>query len=289
MASFYSIIKYVNNSVSDEYIALGLVVMSGNKSYLRISETKLNFAYKLNPANKKLLEFTTEKLRDFYSSNDDSLQLFSTQEYMSTELLTRLSQYNNGILQFSKPTFIKIKFTEDLFDQYFQKFIGLDNPKVKNGNVKSNFQIKVEKRFYEPLRNRIDIDYTLRKKSLPSLYFDFHLDGIGVNGAMYAAKAIDFNSKKKVSTIQSEIAEFETVLQRLNQLADEKGIGGRHQYYLIADKRKDNVISYNELYSILKDPNMKSFKIVSSDEIDKVVRKISENNATKFSEILNEK
>lgn len=293
MESHYSILKFVNNPLSGENISLGLIVISDQDVYFRLSTQKLSIAKKLNPHSISLLEYSLEQLRNFlaYDLADQSYKLIQFKKTLDTSFLNRLSNYNNGILQFSKPSFIKATIDGSVFDSYFKKFIDDNIVDEKLGEVEpqkniSQLKYNIEQNLYIPLKDKIDVNYTLNKKVLPSLFFDFHLDGIGVNGAMYAAKSVDLNSNRQIGQIVKEISEYESVIDRLNKFAELKQITGDHQYFLIADQYNGKSLSYMDLYSLLKESNMPFFKLISSNEIDIIVNLVNKNKARKFSEEL---
>lgn len=118
------------------------------------------------------------------------------------------------------------------------------------------------------------------------MFFDFHFDGLGVNGAMYAAKSVDFNVDKSIGDIRAEISEYESVIERLNIFAKSKNILGDPIYYLVADPYKGKTPSYLDLYSLLKNENMPFFKLITSNELDIFSNQILKNNVSKFSEIV---
>lgn len=287
MKSFYSILKYVNNPLSNEVIALGLVAINDDKIYFHLSPQKLELAKKLNPLNYKLLDFSLNQFKHFVKKEvlDQSTFLFKSDKYLNKNFLNRLYDYNNGILQFSKPEGLNSDISAEVFNDYFKKFIGVEPPSQEK-QTKSKFRKEIEAKLYGPLKDRIDVDYTLKKKQLDTLFFDFHLDGIGINGSLYAAKAIDFNSNRQLAQIRNDISDFESVIERLKLLAQSRGLSDEHRFCLIVDPYNGNSPSYNDLYSLLKQNNMPLFEIMSSGEMNKFVDVVIMRNARKFSEEL---
>ena len=286
MISQYSILKFVNNDISQESISLGLMVMSGQNFFYKISLEKIKLANKLNPGSKKLLDFSIQNLENYFNFNKNGLAPFSPKNREYHEYFSRLADYNNGILQFSKPASIKKEFDKESFKLYFEKFIGRVDAEMESIQAPSLFQNEIEQKLHLPLKEQIDVNYTLKQDSLPSLFFDFHFDGLGYNGAMYGLKSIDFNAKKNISAIKAEIAEFESVIDRLNKFAEKRNISGDHQYFLLVDPYIGHKPSFNELYGILKNADMPSFKLANSGEIAPIVKEIKKNKAKKFSSLL---
>ena len=289
MESYYSILRFVNNSISNEAIAIGLVFLSNDQVFSKISRPKVDFAKKLNPKASTLLDFTLKQLKTFLDqeANEQPDSLFKFPKRLNSEFLKRLSDYNNGLLQFSPPSYIKEHITQSSFSVYFDKFIGSTDESHSQKIEKSVFQSVIDQKFCNPLKDRIDVNYTIKKKSLPSLFFDFKIDGIGVNGSIYAAKSVDFNANRPLNQIRSEISEFESIIERLKIFAANKGIGNTDsQYYLIVDPYNGKSPSYLDLYSLLKEENMPFFSIKSSNELENLVDLIIKNNVRKFSEEL---
>ena len=289
MESYYSILRFVNNSISNEAIAIGLVFLSDDQVFAKISQSKVDIAKKLNPKASTLLDFTLKQLRTFLDQEAKAQpgSIFKFPKRLNSEFLKRLSDYNNGLLQFSPPSYIKENITQRSFSMYFDKFIGSTDELHSLKIEKSVFQSVIEQKFCSPLKDRIDGNYTIKKKSLPSPFFDFKIDGIGVNGSIYAAKSIDFNANRQLNLIKSDISEFESVIERLKLFAIDKGIANNDpQYYLIVDPYNGKSPSYLDLYSLLKEENMPFFSLKASNELENLVDLVIKNNVRKFSDEL---
>jgi hypothetical protein len=279
--SYYSIIRVINNPFSEESLAIGLVVVSGNQTFIKFSQQKIAFAQKLNTKISSLLAFSLKQLNRQISADmtPENGIFVSLDKMFDFDYLERLCIYSNGILSFSKPTHISLKFSKEIFNNLFSKFIDIEIEEYIKPKESLLIQ-NVKEKFYRPLKDRIDINYTIKKGQLPSLFFDYHLDGIGLNGSMYSAKAVDINTKS-IPQIKSDISEYESVIERLNNFANNKGLSD-NKYYLIVDPYSGKSISYVDLYNILKQP-MPLLKLISSSELDDVVNLIIDNNARKFS------
>ena len=288
MSSYYSILKFVNNSLTDEFITIGLFMANDDNLYFDTSSAKIEFAKKLNPGSSKLLDFGIKQIKNFVNNEKEKLNLnllIKEEIKIDRVLLNRLSNYNNGILQFSKALTIQGDLSQQVFDMYYENFVGKEilTPQRK---VVSEFKENIISRLYEPLRDKIDVNFTLKKEKLKTLFFDFHFDSLGINGAMYASKSIDLNVEKPIANVRAEISEYESIIERLNIFAENKGLKNEHNYYLIVDPYKGHAVSYNDLYSVLSQNVMPHFRIISSNEIKVVVNQVIENKARKFSEEL---
>lgn len=299
MAAYYSILRFVNNPLSDESIALGLVVLISDQVtgitaegnvMVRISEAKVDFAKKLNPSCVKLLHFSLNQIYRFFEHDlaDQSGQIMQFPVRVEQKFLDRLANYNNGILQFTKPAYIESGNIIELFDRYFARFVEFNiAPAQKDKeSPSSRLRLRIERDFYKPLKGKIDIDYTLRKKQLPSLYFNYHLEGIGVNGSMYALKALDLNANHQIDTLQREVSEYESLIKRLDEFAIQQRINGKPKYYLAVDPYEGKNKERRELYELVKDNPLLPFTCVNSQELPGIVAEIEQRKVHKFSDLL---
>ena len=289
MKSHYSILRFINNPLSRENIAIGLIAISENQVRFRFSNEKVNLIKKLNPYGFELANFTLNKIEDSINSSyvkED--ELIGNENIFNIEYIERLSSYNNGILQFDKPSAINIEFNQTFFDSFFIKYIGLESrySKTENNSI-SIFKNRIKSKLYEPLKNQIDVDLKIKKKQIPSLYFDYHLDGIGVNGVVYSIKGIDLNSNQAPSVIAKDISEFESFNQRLDSFSKSKGLpAGKNKHYLVIDPYKGSKLSYLDLYNILSDSDkdLPFYELIGSKDLNELVIQLKKNKTRKFTE-----
>jgi hypothetical protein len=290
MKHVISILKFVNNVMSGENISLGLVAISNGKVFFRVSNQKLQLARKLNSKNAKLLDFSIKQL-DGYLSHDlesgtDNMNEFKG--HLNSIVLDRLSKYNNGLLQFSAPSAMESEISQSDFYSYFDRFIGKDEVQVQDSEdsqIPSKLINNIETKFIAPLANRIDLNLTIKKKQLPSLFFDFAVDGLGVNGSLYVVKSLDLNVIKP-STAKANISEYESLLDRLIDFSKAKGVTGDPMTYLIMDVPEKGKSEIQDLYRYLINEKMKYFRVISSDTLSQVTSEIIYQNARKFSQDL---
>lgn len=291
MKSFYSIIRYVSNQWSNESIAVGLLVVYGQSIFFKISDRKLRLASKLNPQANKLLKFSLDQLNKFVEGEREKHQekvqasLLVEQSKLNLAFAEKLHQYNSGILQFSSPELINKEFDQGAFKKYYSKIVDAHEEFPKIADPKSEFIRSIQLKLYEPLKDKVDVNYELKKQSLPSLYFDYHLDNIGVNGAIIASSSIDLNNER-IDVLEKKLAEYEGVVDRLKKFAIDKGIGADHNFYLIADQYKGKTVSNMELDGMLQGSVNDKFKRITTTDLDMVVKQVVDKGATKFSEII---
>ncbi|MCM4173054.1 hypothetical protein DHD32_16335 [Arenibacter sp. TNZ] len=291
MKSYYSIIRFVNNPLSKENLAIGMIVLSEGKVFYKFSKDKINLAHKINSFNSNLLEYTIDKVSNFIDIElKQDISLFSKEVKVNLEYLNRLSIYNNGFLQFDKPSIINLVFDNSKFDNFFDKYIELNLREPKKESVDKTFKRTIEEVFYKPLANVIDIEYRVKKEQIPGLFFDYTLDGIGVNGSVYTVKSIDLNSEKPLDNFRRDISELESLNYRLELFSKENDlISKKNNHYLVVDEYKGSKSSYHKLYEILLEQNDNDYpySIIGTESLPLVTKDIIDSKSIiKFSEYL---
>jgi len=292
MKSFYSIVRFINNSLTNENLAVGMVVISGKDVFYKFSAEKVNLVKKINPLNVSLLEYTLDKIKSFI--NDEILSkkpLFSDLTF-NVEYLERLSIYNNGFLKFDKPSGINISFDKEKFDNFFKRYIELNIEIPPKPIIDRSFSNAVNKAFSEPLKDKIDINYKMKKGVIPNLFFDYKLDGIGMNGVIYTVKSIDLNAEPPIDKLNTQVTDLESLNHRIDLFGrGELNIQPeKNKHYLVVDKYQGKKASYKNLYEMLKSqsPSDYLYSVICTDELAKVTQEIKKTGAKKFSEVLSE-
>lgn len=291
MKSYYSIIRFVNNPLSRENLAIGIIAISGNKVFYNFSREKISLANKINAEGSKLLDYTINKISDFIDSQfTEEVSMFSREVEVNKEYLKRLSIYNNGFIQFDNPSIVNLEFNDLSFDKFFNRYIELSRTKLEKPVIDRTFERTIERVFHKPLGNIIDINYKVKKNQIPGLFFDYTLDGIGVNGTVYTVKSIDFNSEKKLDSIKRDISDLESLNYRIDIFSkqnDLKVSGDSH--YLVIDPYKGDKPSFHNLYNILMEQKSQnySYSIIDTNSLHNVTDSIKESASIfKFSEYI---
>ena len=291
MKSYYSIIRFVNNPLSKENLAIGMIVISGSNVFYKFSKEKVGFTHKINSNNTKLLEYTIDKISNFIDEQlKEEVSLFSKEVHLNFEYLNRLSIYNNGFLQFDKPSVINLRFDNEKFISFFKKYIELNLKETKKDVIDRSFKNTIQNVFHKPLKNVIDLDYKVRKEQIPNLFFDYTLDGIGVNGSVYSLKSIDLNSEKPLDSFRRDISDLESLNYRIDLFSKENDLDSENnQHYLVIDPYKGSKTSYHKLYDILmeQDNDDYPYTIIDTASLPAVTKNIKDaQSIIKFSDYL---
>lgn len=292
MKSFYSIVRFINNSLTNENLAVGIVLISGKDVFYKFSAEKVNLVKRINPLNVSLLEYTLDKIKSFIDAEILSKKPLFSDLTFNVEYLERLSIYNNGFLKFDKPSGINISFDKEKFDNFFKRYIELNIEIPPKPIIDRSFTNAVNKVFSEPLKDKIDINYKMEKGIIPNLFFEYKLDGIGMNGVIYTVKSIDLNSEPPINKLNTQVTDLESLNHRIDLFGKgELNIKPEeNKHYLVVDKYQGKKASYKDLYEILKSqsPNDYSYSVIGINELAKVTQEIKKAGTKKFSEVLSE-
>lgn len=285
MKSYYSIIRYVNNPLSKENLAIGMILISGDSIFYKFSDNKIKLAHKINSRNGDFLDYTVEKILAFIRNElKNEIELFPGNNSINVEYLNRLSVYNNGFLQFDKPSALNMEFNRSRFEDFFNKYVEVVLPVQKKKIIDRAFERTIQRVFKDPLKDRINLDYKIKKESVPNLFFDYRIDGIGVNGSIYTLKSIDLNSEKPLDNYRKDISELESLNYRLDLFGEKNGLkANENKHFLLINPYKGSKGSYHDLYEVLKEQNAEEFpyRLIGSEDLPKVTAEFKKSNSIK--------
>jgi len=293
MKSYYSIIRYVNNPLSKENLAIGMILISGSSIFYRFSDSKIKLVHKINSRNADLLEYTVDKILAFIKNElKNEIKLFPGENSVNVEYLNRLSIYNNGFLQFDKPSALNIGFDKTGFEDFFNKYVEIVLPVQKKKVIDRSFNRTIKRVFKDPLKEKINLDFKIKKESVPNLFFDYTVDGIGVNGSIYTLKCIDLNSEKPIDNYRRDISELESLNYRLDLFGERNGLkANENKHFLLINPYNGTKGSYHDLYEVLNNQNEDDFpyKIIGSKDLPGVTAEFKKaNSIKKFTEFISE-
>lgn len=287
MKSYYSLIRYFNNSLSKENIVIGLIVIADANIFYRFSESKVRLISKFSDSPNDLVSYNVKKLKEYLDSSVKDKLFIHENSLNLKQYIDRLSIYSNGLIQFDKPVELNINVDQAFFNKFYDKYIGELKSNARNIKVDQGFVQRVDNKFRKPLQGIIDVDYRVDKKLIPSLFFDYQLNGIGVNGSLYSVKCIDINSSRTLDNIQKDISELESLSYRLDRFSEDKVEHPKsNKHYLVMDNYRGNNDKYVELYQALISQKNEIYDIVSSESLQNITDKIIKSGSTKFSELI---
>lgn len=282
MNSFYNILRIAGDTSSNDSVSIGLLAYSNGKYFLQFSAKKIRIAKSLISDNSEIIDFFQSQMTARINNLNDAIRLdesklFQEKNLYSASYFDYLNRYSNNLIQFSKSFPISKNINQNDFEQLFNLLIG-DDFQSSNQEVTKwqEFEYRVKNKLLDQVKDQVHIYAKLTEKVIPSLYFTYDLDCVGINGVITAAKSIDFNRNE--NTIDRNISHYfqiSTLLAK-NYSKDKSD----NNFYLIADEPAPSNSKSYQIWTKLK--KQRQFEVIHSEEAEKVANKIFETKAHKF-------
>ena len=281
MSVYYSII-YVCSALQ-ERIAIGLILTDGTTVLSKFSDYKINIITNFfDIRGQQLFKDEVQALKRGLSK--ETRDYSHQQTFAAKAHLQKLSIYNNNLWTVSAPSDIMIDLNENslqrLFSTYISKIETLEtriqsftfNTRVESLILTKNITNTLKSDSI--IRERVNINYTLKTQEMPSLFSNIKLDFIGLNEKIVVGKAIDFEQRRdylsyKLSTID--------VLQKAFQ--EDKNLDS--VYYLIGNEPPEDYKEQHQLWEkVCKKPYV---TVVSTNEIEQINLYLESHNVQPYS------
>lgn len=284
MNSFYSILKLSPNIATEDSVAIGMLLFDGKKFRTYFSDKKKRLANNLLDDKNVNVNFIVNQIIEkcnTVNSDKEELKLFYKFDKLSEiSYFDYLSNYSNGIIQFSKPK----PLYEEMNDIAFEKLINFlfNEPLYRNYLVASSelslYPNVVERKLINKVDKKVHTHYRFKPEVFPSIYFSYEMDCIGLNGSLIGAKSLPFD--KSAQSLDKNISHYFTLISSLTSKYN-KSLKDNN-FYLISEEPEKigskehklwESVRYNELISV-----------IHPEESNIVADKIIEKKAAKFLE-----
>ena len=237
MKTFYSILQVPLRSAGHEQLNIGLLLAGDHGILFSYSEPKLHVLKGLIPAAAfNLLKSYLLSLKT--KIQDDSTEIKN--QFSSVEFLNYLSDYNNNLLTFSKPTPIEVDPSQTTFQKLFEKFVFDAKPDAEISMLAAPPSIhhEVQERLFPRIRDKVNIDWEVTSNDLRSLIAPVTVDFIGKNQVPVAGITVDF--EKSEQKVTGSLAKFVSLIHALDR---DDITGGK--YYVVGREPKQNSVQHN--------------------------------------------
>jgi hypothetical protein len=267
MKVFYSILYVSIKPVVNEQLSIGLFLSDGNSAFFHYSVEKLNLTRKL--ISDDSFSMISQYIDGLNQDINGEEKYFKD---ISLGYFNYLSDYNNNLISFSKPTPININFEEEVFKKLFEKFVFKYKSEVVPLVHKVTPLSRVKEVLYPSIKRRVNIDKTLTPKEIPTLLVPrVKVDFIGLNDYPVAGDVIDFNAG--INSISNNIGHFTTLINALD--------GRNGKYYIIGEEPSRTL--YPEQHSTWSQiHNSKSIEFVPLNEIETVSKYMEDHKVKPF-------
>lgn len=288
MKTLLSILSIKTNSFSNEKIVIGLLAVSANHVYIGYSNSKIKLLDKFNE-EQKLASFVESLLSQIKSTViGANKELQNIQESLNTNktifsetYLSYLNDYNNGVLNFSKPLEVNHEFSESDFEKYYQNFVG-ESLKLKKEHP--NFYSQETKAFsnQKGLEEKADLHYTFNPSNFKWILKDCSIPLITKNGKINSLQEIDF--KNKPSTIANNLYETKIIHEALSGFAKTLDCGVEKIKVAFEEPALNS--EQHKMFDLAIKEYKEQFEFLTLDKVDSFTDTILNSNYSKFSKLV---
>jgi len=289
MKTFLSLLSIKTNNFSDEKVVVGLLAVSNDQIFYAYSKDKLKAVSKIS--NEENLSSFAETILNQIQKKINKIdkeviiqqtKLYQKNKFFNDEYFSYLSDYNNGILNFSKPYEINYNFSIKDFEKYFKNFVGdILNSKIKKEKI--TFSKKIKPYFIKDgLDEKADINYTLNSSDFKGILKDFQMPLITKNGNINALQVIDFSMQP--NTITHNLYETKIVYEALCSFSP--SINSSVDKINVAFEEPELKSEQYKLLDLALKEYKDVFKFITPDKVDSLTDKILNSDNKKFSSLV---
>ena len=262
MRSHFSIISACIRPEIGERIAIGLVLVGGNRVFLQFSKNKQSLLKSLLTAN--ALDFLKETIRQITAEsgrvNRGKSELFIEDKInnsiFSENYIAYLNRYSNNLLNFSSPSIIELEANDQLFGTLFKKYV--DEFAFATESTKENPFETIKTKFFPSVSRFFNIDSEVTAEQIPHLAMPLSVDMIGMNSEPVYAQTVDLCRRNY--DIQSDLG----ILAMLNQACKT----GSKGFLISTEPNKSLYFKQHELWRDLRKNDLAEFVDIS--EVEKI-------------------
>lgn len=283
METFYTIIKITPNALAGDTLSIGLLLRDVNKFRVHFSEDRKALARRLLDTRANVVDYMTKQIEQKVSDLNRQLEqqkndLFTLDSLITSERISHLSDYSNGILRFSEPTFLNDIITDEKFIKLFQLLIDKAYVRPQHEIDTKEIQIRaaIQTKLLDRVKNQVHTNLNLTPDKLPGLHSNFNIECLGLNGALIGAKAIPFH--KKFEVIDKELGHYFGLILLLND-SYSKNIK-QDAFYIIGEEPLLSNRKEHKTWENIK--KNRSVTLIHPEEVDKVAKEIEDKKARTF-------
>lgn len=288
MKSFYSILKLSPNIATEDSVAIGMLLFDGEKFRYYFSDKKKRLANNLlddkNVNFNFIVSQVIEKCNSINSDKEELKFFYKFDKLSDISYFDYLSNYSNGLIQFSKPKGLY----EEINDSAFEKLINFlfKEPVHKSIMVAGNEFILsrdiIETKLINKVDKKVHTHYKFSPEVFPSIYFPFEMDCIGLNGSFIGAKSLSFD--KSLQVIDKDISHYFTLISSLTSKYN-KSLKDNN-FYLISEEPEKVASKEHKLWESVHYNEL--ITVIHPEESNKVADLIIEKKASKFLDEVNQ-
>jgi hypothetical protein len=282
MKNFLSPLCIRTNTISGERICIGLFVAAEDRFYFAWSESKLRVAARLvaediYPVLSK--SFLTME-QELAASDGNKLNHASGYTY---NYFAYLEAYNNGLLEFRKPSILPKAITSIQFQSLYKLYVG--EALVSKESLKKHVTLhqKIKHHLKAPVFvDKTDLNYKVSETLIKTIYRPQQVDFISCNGSLLTGSSIDFTASP--DTIKNKLYEFRALVDGLMDFAEHRHLDGPGKYIAYYEPPQKEA-QYDMLQHALYDQS-KNFDLQPIEKLADAASLLEKHNYRKFSDLI---
>jgi len=264
MKTFYSILSINIKPEINERLSVGMIMIFKEKIYFHYSRKKLSIIQRL--VSRDIYKATLDYLKmveKSISNNESLIQttgnlLLKTESkydrIFSEQYIEYLSRYNSNLVSFSKPNFIDLEATEQIFKKLFEKLI--DDSAIEVVPIEKTSIEQFKKGYFPLFKSYFNIEQEIDSANFPGLITPIKIDLLGKNHNKVFGQTIDF--EKRTMAIDLNIG---------NLLQLSRALPNAKKFILGSEPSKMIDINHNIWNNIR---NLSDFEYVDISEAEKL-------------------
>lgn len=279
MKQFYSIVKLSPNVVTQDSVAVGIVLYDGERFWNYFSTKKRSIASKLLNNNASNITTLIKQIENKCLEINNDKVIHVESKLTNASYFEYLKNYANGLLQFSNPN----SYSGEMNEQKFAQLVfALFNENVNYVSVKEvipslNFHHVIQAKLVDKVKDRVHTNYKLTKEQIPEIFFpSFEMDCIGLNGAFIGAKSMSFDKSKQ--TLDTHLGHYFTLISTLSSKFNRPL--KESSFYLIAQEPQSMASEEHNLWESVNKNEL--ITIIDPEESNIVADLIIKKKATTF-------
>jgi len=289
MRSFYSILKLSPNIATEDSVAIGMLLFDGEKFRYYFSEKKKRLANNLlDDKNVNINFIVNQIIEKCHAINLDKEELkffYKSDKLSDISYFDYLSNYSNGLIQFSKPKGLYDEISDSTFEKLihflFKEPVHKSQTNVSNLGFHHSIEV-IERKLINKIDTKVHTHYKFNPELFPSIYFPYEMDCIGLNGSLIGAKSMSFD--KSLQAIDKDISHYFTLISSLSSKYN-KSLKDNN-FYLISEEPKKIGSKEHKLWESVRLNEL--IAVIHPEESNKIADLIIEKKATKFLEEVTE-
>jgi len=281
MKQFYSYIKVSPNPAVGDSLAIGILLYDGKKFRQYISDKKKKSASRLLSSNIDLdiaLKGIVSKSKSIDKDQSTNKLFYDSSKYSTPSYFNYLSDYSNGIIQFSKPQMITGEMTDSNFTKLTDSLFPEDRQYYKSVNlVKASDSLStvVTEKLISRVESLVHTFFNINYHQYAGLHFDYNMDVIGKNGTLVGAKVMSFDQNEQ--SLQLNLFKYNFLI---NRISPQDLPQQANNFFLISDEPDISLKRQHKLWeSAVYNPVI---KVLREEESNKVADLIISKKARTF-------